>query len=100
MLMALCGDTRDVIDSEARKTTLSARICPVQLSPCFFKQAYPKLTITACGKDRLSILVTGKEVINNNWRFLTIKDEPNQIDACCIDLFRHEHLLDIFWELS
>ena len=100
MLMALCRNTCDVIYSEARKTTLGARICSVQLSPCFLKQAYPKLTITARCKDRLSILVTRKVVINDDRRFLAIEDELDQIDACCINLFRHEHLLDIFWELS
>ena len=97
--MALCRNTHDVIRSEARKTALCSSICPVQLRPSFLKQAHPKLAITASSKDRLSIH-TREEVINDNRRFLAIEDEFDHVNACCIYLFRHKHLLDTFWELS
>ena len=72
----------------------------MQLCPSFLEYADPKLAITARRKARLPICTTWEEIIDDDRRFLAIEEKLDHVNACCINLFRHKHLLDAFGELS
>ena len=72
----------------------------MELRPSFLEQAHPDLTITTRSEAGLPVRTARQEIINDDGRFLAIEEKLDQVNACSIDLFRHEHLLDALGELG
>lgn len=100
MAERLGGYAADVRLSEARETTLCARICPVQLSPGLLEDADPDLTIAAGSKCRLSTPFNWQVIIHDDWSLHTVDVEDNHVDAGGIDLLRDEDASDAIFKFG